>query len=99
MSALRILAKVLLFPVVVSLTLIQWIGIFLNSISGGLFRILAFIFALTGMAILAFGIASGAEALEMIVAGFVIFMVPVIGEWLVGMIASANTSLRDFIRS
>ena len=98
MSVLSILAKVLLFPVVVTLTLIQWIGIFLNSISGGFFRILAFIFALTGMASLAFGMASGAEALEMIVTGFVIFMVPVIGEWIVGMIASANTSLRDFIR-
>lgn len=99
MSVLRIVAKILLFPVVIVLTLIQWIGIFLNNISGVLFRILAFIFALTGMASLAFGMASGAEALEMIVTGFVIFMVPVIGEWLIDMIASANTSLRDFIRS
>ena len=99
MSVLRIVAKILLFPVVIVLTLIQWIGIFLNNISEVLFRILAFIFALTGMASLAFGMASGAEALEMIVTGFVIFMVPVIGEWLIDMIASANTSLRDFIRS
>ena len=82
-----------------ALTLIQWIGIFLNSISGVVLGILAFIFALTGIASLAFGLASGPEALKMIVAGFVIFIIPVIGEWFVGMIIAANAGLRDFIRS
>ena len=48
---------------------------------------------------LAFGLASGPEAIKMIAAGFVIFMVPVIGEWFTTMIAAANTGLRDFIRS
>lgn len=99
MSVLRIFAKVLLFPVVVVLTLIQWIGIYLNSISGVLLRILAFFFALTGIASLAFGLASGAEALKMIITGFVIFMIPIIGEWFVALIDVANTGLRDYIRS
>ena len=99
MIILKIIAKILLFPVVAVLTLIQWAGIFLNSISGVVLGILAFIFALTGIASLAFGLASGPEALEMIAAGFAIFMVSVIGEWFVTMIASANASLRDFIRS
>lgn len=98
MSLLRIIAKILLIPVVVALTLIQWIGIFLNSISGVLLGILAFIFALTGIASLAFGLASGPEAFKMIAAGFVIFMVPVIGEWFVTLIAAANNRLRSFIR-
>ncbi len=99
MSVLRIIAKILLFPVVIVLTLIQWIGIFLNSISGVLLGILAFIFALTGIASLAFGLASGPEAFKMIAVGFVIFMVPVIGEWFVTLIAAANTGIRGFIRS
>ena len=99
MVVLKVIAKILLFPVVVALTMIQWAGIFLNSISGVILEILAFIFALTGIASLAFGLASGPEALKMIVAGFVIFMIPVIGEWFVGVIITANAELRDFIRS
>ncbi|MBQ1368531.1 MAG: hypothetical protein IIY45_10680 [Firmicutes bacterium] len=99
MVVLKVIAKILLFPVVVALTVIQWVGIFLNSISGVILGILAFIFALTGISSLAFGLVSGPEAIKMIAAGFVIFMVPVIGEWLTTMIAAANTGLRDFIRS
>ena len=99
MTVLKVIAKLLLLPVVIALTIIQWAGIFLNSSSGVILGILAFIFALTGIASLAFGLASGPEALKMIAAGFVIFMVPVIGEWFVGMITAANTGLRNFIRS
>lgn len=99
MTILKIIAKILLFPVIAVLTLIQWAGIFLNSISGVILGILAFIFALTGIASLAFGLVSGPEALKMIAAGFVIFMVPVIGEGLVTAVTMANDGLRDFIRS
>ena len=99
MSVLRIIVKILLIPVVAVLTLIQWIGIFLNSISGVFFEILAFVFALTVMASLVFGLISGPEALKMIVTGFVVFMIPVIGDWFVSMISSMNAGLREFIRS
>lgn len=99
MVVLKVIAKILLFPVVVALTVIQWAGIFLNSISGVILGILAFIFALTGIASLAFGLASGPEALKMIATGFAIFMIPVIGEGFVAIVAVANVSLRDFIRS
>jgi len=99
MIVLKIILKILLFPVVAALTLIQWVGIFLNSLSGVILGILAFIFALTGIASLAFGLASGPEALKMMAAGFVIFMIPVVGEWFVGMITAANNGLRGFIKS
>ena len=99
MFLLKLIGKIILIPIMLALTLIQWIGIFLNSISGVVLGILAFIFALTGIASLAFGLASGPEALKMIFAGFVIFMIPVIGEGFVAMVAVANVRLRDFIRS
>lgn len=98
MILLKIIAKILLIPVIVVLTMVQWAGIFLNSLSGVVLGILAFIFAMTGIASLMFGLASGSEALKMIITGFVIFMVPVLGEWFVTMITVANTGLRDFIR-
>ena len=99
MIFLKIIAKILLIPVIVALTAIQWIGIFLNSISGVILGILAFIFSLTGIASLAFGLASGSEALKMIAAGFVIFMIPIAGEWVLTMIEAVHTGLLDFIRS
>ena len=98
MSVLRIIVKILLFPVVVALTLIQWIGIFLNSISGVILGILAFIFALTGIASVAFGLASGPEALKMIAAGFVIFMIPVAGEWVLNWFTILKTELWNFYK-
>ena len=99
MFLLKLIGKIILIPIMLALTLIQWIGIFLNSISGVVLGILAFIFALTGIASLAFGLASGPEALKMIAAGFVMFMIPVAGEWILAMIEALHTGLRDFIRS
>ena len=99
MIVVKIIAKILLLPVVAALTVIQWAGILLNSISGVYLGILAFIFALTGIASLMFGLASGPEALKMLIIGFVVFMVPIIREWFVNMIAAANAGLCNFIRS
>ncbi len=98
MFLLKLIGKIILISIMLALTLIQWLGIFLNSISGVILGILAFLFALTGIASLAFGLASGGEALKMVAAGFVIFMIPVTGEWIVGMITAANAGLYEFIR-
>ena len=97
MFLLKLIGKIILIPIMLALTLIQWIGIFLNSISGVILGILAFIFALTGIASLAFGLASGPEALKMIAVGFVIFTIPIIGEWVVTMISMVSTKVRSFI--
>ena len=99
MFLLKLIGKIILIPIMLALTLIQWAGIFLNSISGVLLGILAFIFALTGIASLVFGLASGSEALRMIIVGFVIFMIPVAGEWILNMIDTLHAGLRKFIRS
>lgn len=98
MAILKIIAKILLLPVVAVLTVIQWAGIFLNSISGVILGVLAFIFALTGIASLAFGLASGPEALKMIITGFVIFTIPVFGDWFVTLIYKAETIVRNYMR-
>ena len=99
MIVLKLLAKLILIPVVICLTVVKWAGVFLNSISGVILGILAFIFALTGISSLLFGLASGPEALKMILTGFVVFMIPVAGEAIVTVISAASAGLRDFIRS
>ena len=99
MIVLKLLAKLLLIPVVICLTVIKWVGVFLNSISGVVFGILAFILALTGIASFLFGLASGPEVLKMILAGFVVFMIPVTGETIVTAISAVDNGLREFFRS
>ena len=99
MSVLRIIAKILLIPVIAALTLIQWIGIFLNSISGVVMGILSFLFVLTGTASLLFGLASGPEFWKMIITAFVIFLIPHIGDWMIERITLLRYLVGDFIRS
>ena len=99
MKLIRWIVKIILLPVACALTLIQWIGIFLNSISGVATGILAFLFVLTGTASLIFGLASGPEFLKMMIAAFVIFLIPHIGNWLIERIVLLRCLIGDFIRS
>ena len=99
MIVLKTIAKLLLFPVVAFLTLIQWVGIFLNSISGVVMGILSFLFVLTGTASLLFGLASGPEFLKIMITAFVILLIPHIGNWVVERIVLLRFLIGDFIRS
>ena len=93
------IVKIILLPVACVLTLIQWIGIFLNSISGVVMGILSFLFVLTGTASLLFGLASGPEFWKMIITAFVIFLIPHIGDWMIERITLLRYLVGDFIRS
>ena len=99
MIVLKLILKTALLPAMLAMTLIQWIGIFLNSISGVIMGILSFIFALTGIASLLFGLASGGECLKMLAAAFAIFLIPHIGNWLIERIVFLRLIISDFIRS
>jgi hypothetical protein len=82
-----------------AVTLLQWIGIFLTGFSSVIFYILSGIVFLTAVLSWAFQIAPGAEVLKMLTIAFVVFIVPHIGEWLVGRVAALNAALRGFIRA
>lgn len=45
------------------------------------------------------GLSAGAEAVKMIVAGFVVFMIPIAGEAFVTAVTALNIGMRNFIRS
>ena len=99
MKLIRWIVKIILLPVACVLTLIQWIGIFLNSISGVVMGILSFLFVLTGTASLLFGLAAGPEFWKMIITAFVIFLIPHIGDWMIERITLLRYLVGDFIRS
>ncbi len=99
MFLLKLLLKILAFPIMLIVTVLQWFGVFLIGFSSAVFNILAGLFLLAAGSSYILGLASGIEALKMLAVGFVIFMIPIMGEWMVTAITAANISLRDYIRS
>ena len=99
MKVIHFIRKIALLPVMLAVTLLQWIGIFLNNLSGVFMGIISFMIALTGIASLLLGLASGPEVLKMMIAAFVIFLIPHIGNWLIVRIVLLRCMIGNFIRS
>ena len=99
MRVIRFFLKIALLPVIAAVTLIQWFFIFLIGFSSVVFNMLAGLFLLTAVLSYLMGISDGKEAIGMIATGFVIFMIPVTGTWIVMHITALNMIMRDFIGS
>jgi len=99
MRVLRMLLKIPALLMLPLFSLIQWIGIFLTGLAGGIFGLLSLLFALIAGASFLFGIATGPEALKMLAVGFVLFILPHIAERIVIGIIALRCNLADFIRS
>lgn len=81
------------------MTVIQWFGAFIIGFSSAVFNVLAGLFLLVAALSYLMGLSAGAEAVKMVVAGFIVFMIPVAGEWIVTAITALNMGMRNFIRS
>lgn len=99
MFLIKLLLKLLVLPTVAAVTLIQWVGIFITQFSTVIFNLFARLIFLIAVAVFLFGIGTGAETLQMLAVGFVVFIIPHIAEWLIIRIAAINYGLRDFIKS
>ena len=99
MHLLRIIGKILAVPVMLIVTVIQWLFIFLISFSSVIFYLLAGLFLLVAFLSLIFGVATWPEARRAVLAGFIVFMIPVLGQGITAIIAVFREGLCDFIRS
>ena len=99
MCLLRIIGKVLAFPIMLIVTVIQWLFVFLISFSSVIFYLLAGLFLLIAVLSLIFDVATWPEALRAVLAGFIVFMIPFIGQGITAIIAVFREGLSDFIRS
>ena len=99
MRLIKLFLKMLALPIMLAVTLIQWVGIFLTQFSTVIFNPLAGLLFLIAIAGWMFGIGTGTETLQMLTAGFIVFITPRISEWLIIRIAAINYKLRDFIKS
>ena len=99
MALVKTFFKLLALPIIVAVTLIQWVGIFLTQFSTIVFNLLAGLIFLIAVAGLMLGIGTGSEAVQMMMVAFVIFIIPHFAEWLLIRIAAVNYRLREFIKS
>ena len=99
MRLIKLFLKMLALPIMLAVTLIQWVGIFLTQFSTVIFNLIAGLMFLIAVAGFLFGISTGAETLQIMTVAFVVFIIPHIAEWLIIRIAAINYGLRDFIKS
>ena len=99
MRIIWFLLKMVVFPIMLIVTVIQWFGAFIIGFSSAVFNVLAGLFLLVAVLSYLMGLSTGVEAVKMIAAGFIVFMIPVVGEWIVTAITALNMGMRNFIRS
>ena len=98
MAVVRFMLKVVLLPVLFMVKLAEWIGIFLTSFASVLFYLFAGLcFILAVFSYLA-GISTGPEALQMLVIGFIAFILPHLAAWVIGGIGALRDALGAFFR-
>ena len=97
MRIIRFLLKMVVFPIMLIVTVIQWFGAFIIGFSSAVFNVLAGLFLLVAVLSYLMGLSAGAEAVKMVVTGFIVFMIPIIGEGVLGIITMLNVRLRGFI--
>ena len=99
MALIKMFLKLLVLPLIVAVTLIQWVGIFLTQFSTVIFNLLAGLIFLITVIGFVFGVTAGAEAVKMLTVSFAVFIIPHIAEWLIVRIAVINCNLRNFLKS
>lgn len=99
MKFLKMLLKLPALLMLLLFSLMQWIGIFLTGLAGGIIDLLSFLFALTAVTSFLLGLSSGSEVFRLLAIGFVLFILPHIAEWIVLKITALRCVFADFIRS
>ena len=99
MKFLKLILKLPALLMLLLFSLLQWIGIFLTGLAGGILGLLSFLFALAAGASFLLGLSSGTVAFRLLAIGFVLFILPHIVEWIVLKITALRCVFADFIRS
>lgn len=99
MIVVKIILKVVCMPILLILTLIKWIGVFITAMSSVFFYLLAFVFFITGVLSYGFGLDSSKECIRVLATAFFVFMLPVVGTWIVAGIGALQSLLLEIIWS
>lgn len=95
----KLAVKILLLPVIATLTLAQWISFVAVCVTSGVFRLLGSIFIGTSVLSYVFGLDPISEMWRLLTIGVAIYLTPEIGEWIILRIAMLNRMARQRILS
>ena len=96
MKAIRFILKIMVLPVIVALTVIRLFAEFLAGISAVIFRSISGIFLLTALLSYGFGLESSGECLQMVLAGFLFYLLPCTVEMVIAGIIFIEECIRSF---
>ena len=91
---LRIIIKIILFPVTILLTVSEWIFSLATGISGIFFRLIAGILILTGLLSFGFGLESWSVAVRIMLVGVVFLTIPLAAAVFTAGISALNMMIR-----
>ena len=95
---LKLLLKAVLLPVILALTVMEWVGVFLSSFGSVILFILSGIVFLIAIAGLVIAHEPWPEVLKYLGLSCGIFLVNVIADWLVEKIGTLSASLKQFLK-
>ncbi|MCC8105250.1 MAG: CD1845 family protein [Clostridiales bacterium] len=98
-TVLNLMLRLLLLPVAVIVTIMKWLGIFLNSFAGAILYILSGVCFLIAVLSYLMEISTGSEAATMLLTGLAVFILPQIAGWMIGKLDVLNTVLWSFVRA
>ena len=99
MILIKLIGKVFAVPILIVTILVQWISIFLNAMTAGIFYLLSGIFFLTGVLSYGFGLETRAEVVRILIIAFAVFIVPFAVGWLTEKVILLRCLLAEFICS
>jgi len=98
MLLLKLMLKAVLLPVILALTIMEWVGVFLTSFGSSILFILSGIVFLIAIAGLVIAHEPWPEVLKYLGLSCGIFLVSVFADWLVEKIGSLSAYLKLFLK-
>ena len=83
MVVVKLIIKILLLPVRISLTIVQLVVMFITWLSATVFHALSGIICIIAVLGYGFGQETGTEASRMLLVGFILYILPVLFGWAV----------------
>ena len=83
MVVVKLIIRILLLPVRISLTIVQLVVMFITWLSATVFHILSGIICITDILGYGFGLETGTEMIRMLAVGFLLYVLPIIASWFV----------------
>ena len=93
MVIVKLIIRILLLPVRISLTIVQLVVMFITWLSATVFNILSGIICITAILGYGFGQETDTEAIRMLVVGFVLYVLPIIASWFVVWLEAIKISI------